>query len=222
MTCQKLTLFDLDNTLLTGDSDVLWCDFLIKQGVLDRDEFSARNADMEARYKAGTVPVREFSDFYVGTLTRRTVDDWQALRQQFLADEIIPRIPQSACDLVSKHQDQHELVAITTATNRFITELTALHLNVAHLIATDAEIVDGIFSGRAEGQLNMREGKVVRLHAWLAARGSSRSDFMITAYSDSINDLPLLLAADTPVAVNPDDQLRQWALAGGHTILNLR
>ena len=177
---------------------------------------------MEARYKAGTVPVREFSDFYVGTLTRRTVDDWQAQRQQFLADEIIPRSPQSARDLISKHQDQHELVAITTATNRFITELTALHLNVAHLIATDAEIVDGIFSGRAEGQLNMREGKVVRLHAWLAARGSSRSDFMITAYSDSINDLPLLLAADTPVAVNPDDPLRQWALAGGHTILNLR
>lgn len=83
-------------------------------------------------------------------------------------------------------------------------------------------MVDRIFSGRAEGQLNMREGKVVRLHAWLAARGSSRSDFMITAYSDSINDLPLLLAADTPIAVNPDDPLRQWALAGGHTILNVR
>lgn len=102
MTCQKLTLFDLDNTLLTGDSDVLWCDFLIKQGILDRDELSAHNADMEARYKAGTVPVREF---YVGTLTRRTVDDWQALRQQFLADEIIGCVPQSARVLISKHQD---------------------------------------------------------------------------------------------------------------------
>ena len=219
---QKLTLFDLDNTLLTGDSDVLWCDFLIKQGLLDRDEFSARNADMDARYKAGTVRVREFSEFYVGTLSGRSVDAWEPLRSEFLVSEIIPRIPQTARDLVRKHQDEDDLIAITTATNRFITELTARHLNVEHLIATETEIIDGIFSGRTEGQLNMREGKVVRLHAWLASRGATRSDFEITAYSDSINDLPLLLAADLPIVVNPDAQLAQWATAGGHTVLNLR
>ena len=219
---QKLTLFDLDNTLLTGDSDVLWCDFLIKHGILDREEFSARNADMDARYRAGTVRPREFSDFYVGTLAGRTKDAWQPLRQQFLDDEIIPRIPQSARQLVRQHQDDGTLIAITTATNRFITELTARHLDVEHLIATDTEIIDGVFSGRTEGQLNMREGKVVRLHAWLASRGSTRSDFEITAYSDSINDLPLLLAVDFPIVVNPDEQLAQWALTGGHTVLNLR
>lgn len=218
----KLTLFDLDNTLLTGDSDVLWCDFLIKRGILDHQQFSARNADMEARYKAGTVRIREFSEFYVGTLAGRSVDEWEPLRSEFLEHEIIPRIPQTARDLVNKRLDEDDLVAITTATNRFITELTARHLGVAHLIATETEMIDGVFSGRTEGQLNMREGKVVRLHAWLASNGATRSDFEITAYSDSINDLPLLLAADFPVAVNPDEQLAQWASAGQHAVLNLR
>jgi len=218
----KLTLFDLDNTLLTGDSDVLWCDFLIGQGVLDREEFAARNADMEARYKAGTVRAREFSEFYVGTLAGRSQDDWEPLRQQFLEEEIIPRIPPAARELVQRHQDDDDLIAITTATNRFITELTARHLDVQHLIATETQIIDGVFSGRTEGQLNMREGKVVRLHAWLAAQGSTLSDFDITAYSDSINDLPLLLAVDAPIVVDPDERLAAWAQEHGHPILHLR
>ena len=222
MTRAKLTLFDLDNTLLTGDSDVLWCDFLIAQGVLDREEFAARNADMEARYKAGTVRVREFSEFYVGTLAGRSQEDWEPLRQQFLEEEIIPRIPPAARELVQKHQDDDDLIAITTATNRFITELTARHLDVQHLIATETQIIDGVFSGRTEGQLNMREGKVVRLHAWLAAQGSTLSDFDITAYSDSINDLPLLLAVDAPIVVDPDERLAAWAQEHGHPILHLR
>lgn len=217
-----LALFDFDNTLLNGDSDVLWCDFLIKRGILDREQFAARNADMDARYRAGAVPIREFSDFYVGTLAGRSMDDWQPLRSEFLEREIIPRIPQAARDLVNKHLDDDDLVAITTATNRFLAELSARHLGVEHLIATETEIVDGVFTGRTAGQLNMREGKVVRLHAWLASRGATRSDFEITAYSDSINDLPILLAADVPVVVNPDPQLAQWASAGGHTVLNLR
>jgi HAD superfamily hydrolase (TIGR01490 family) len=218
----KLTLFDLDNTLLTGDSDVLWCDFLIRQGILDYDEFSARNANMEARYKAGTVGVREFSEFYVSTLAGRSVDDWEPLRTEFLESEIIPRIPQAARDLVSKHQSGDDLVAITTATNRFITELTARHLNVDNLIATEAQVVNGAFSGRTEGVLNMREGKVTRLHDWLATRGATRSDYKITAYSDSINDLPLLLAVDTPVAVDPDEKLAAWARENRHTVLRMR
>lgn len=218
----KLTLFDLDNTLLSGDSDVLWCDFLIANGILDREEFAIRNADMEARYKAGSVRVREFTEFYVGTLAGRRVDDWQPLRREFLEREIVPRIPQSARELVRSHQDRDELVAITTATNRFITELTAQHLGVDHLIATEPEVIDGMFSGRTDGQLNMREGKVVRLHSWLASRGAIRSEFEITAYSDSINDLPLLLAADQPIAVDPDEQLAQWAAQGGHAVISLR
>jgi len=218
----RLALFDLDHTLLSGDSDVLWCDFLIRRGVLDGDSFSARNADMEARYKAGTVRVREFTEFYVGTLAGRSAADWEPLRQQFLVEEIVPRIPDAVRALVEEHRAGGDLMAITTATNRFITELTAAHLAIDHLIATEPEIVDGVFTGRTEGQLNMREGKVVRLHAWLAERGQKLSDFHSTAYSDSINDLPLLLAVDVPVVVDGDARLSFWAREYGHKALHFR
>jgi HAD superfamily hydrolase (TIGR01490 family) len=218
----RLTLFDLDHTLLSGDSDVLWCDFLIRIGVLDRVSFAARNADMEARYKAGTVRVREFSEFYVGTLAGRSAVDWEPLRRQFLHEEIVPRIPAAARELVEQHRAAGDLIAITTATNRYITELTAAHLDVAHLIATEPEVLDGAFTGRTAGQLNMREGKVVRLHAWLTEREQRLSDFHSTAYSDSINDLPLLLAVDVPVVVDGDDKLTAWAAEHGHRMLHLR
>ena len=217
----KLTLFDLDHTLLSGDSDVLWCEFLIREGALDSDSFAARNADMEARYQAGTVGVEEFADFYLGTLTGRTPEDLEALRQTFLADWIVPRIPASAVDLVSRHLDAGEMVVMTTATNRFITELTALYFGIEHLIATEPQVVGGLFTGRSKGVLNMREGKVRRLHDWLKARGHQLRDFESTAYSDSINDLPLLLAVDRAVAVDPDAGLRKESLERSWEILQL-
>jgi HAD superfamily hydrolase (TIGR01490 family) len=219
---QKLTLFDLDHTLLTGDSDVLWCDFLIAQGLLDRDQFAARNADMDARYRAGTVDAREFSEFYIGTLAGRRVADCEALRAAFLSTEIAPRIPPSAHALVRQHLDAGDRVVMTTATNRYLTELTAQHVNIAHLIATEPEIVNGVFTGKASGSLNMREGKVLRLSAWLAERGMQREALQVTAYSDSINDLPLLQFADTPVAVNPDATLHAWANNHQHRVISLR
>ncbi|MEO7253844.1 MAG: HAD-IB family hydrolase [Casimicrobium sp.] len=218
----KLTLFDLDNTLLSGDSDVLWCDFLVARRVLDSASFSVRNVEMDARYRAGTVTKQEFSEFYVGTLAGRTPGDWESLRQEFLATEIIPRVPLLARARVRLHLDAGDLVVMTTATNRFITELTARYLNIENLIATEPELREGKFSGRTEGTLNMRDGKVVRLHAWLAARGAKLADYLSTAYSDSINDLPLLQAVNTPVAVDPDDQLAAWARQHGHLTLSLR
>lgn len=217
----KLTFFDLDHTLLSGDSDVLWCEFLIREGALDSGSFAARNADMEARYQAGTVGVEEFADFYLGMLTGLTPEDLEALRQTFLADWIVPRIPASAVDLVSRHLDAGELVVMTTATNRFITELTALYFGIEHLIATEPQVVGGLFTGRSKGVLNMREGKVRRLHDWLKARGHQLRDFESTAYSDSINDLPLLLAVDRAVAVDPDARLRKESLERSWEILQL-
>ncbi len=202
--------------MLSGDSDVLWCDFLIAKGILDREEFAARNADMETRYKAGTVGLQEFADFYVGTLAGRAPKDWEPVRQEFLATVIVPRIPQSAQDLVDRHLDAGELVVMTTATNRFITELTALYFGIEHLLATEPEVSDGLFTGRSQGTLNMREGKVTRLHEWLAARGHALDAFHSTAYSDSINDLPLLSVVRRAVAVDPDAKLaavareRKW------------
>ena len=218
----KLTLFDLDHTLLNGDSDVLWCDFLIEQGLLERESFAARNADMDARYRAGTVGVEEFANFYVGTLAGRTRAQWEPLRQQFLASVIVPRIGKDAIHLVRHHLDADDLVVLTTATNRFITELTAGYLEIDHLIATEVEIEGAHFTGRTEGTLNMREGKVLRLHTWLADIGYALSDFDSHAYSDSINDLPLLQAVQRAVAVDPDARLRAEADARGWQVLQLQ
>ena len=217
----KLTLFDLDHTLLSGDSDVLWCDFLIEQGVLERQSFAVRNADMEARYKAGTVGLDEFANFYVGTLAGRTPLDWEPLRQTFLVTTILPRIGRPALDLVNRHLDAGDLVVMTTATNRFITELTAIYFGIEHLIATEPQLQDGKFTGRTSGTLNMREGKVTRLHSWLSGCGHRFKDFDSTAYSDSINDLPLLQAVKRAIAVNPDMQLREKAQARGWKVLQL-
>jgi HAD superfamily hydrolase (TIGR01490 family) len=217
----RLTLFDLDHTLLSGDSDVLWCDFLMEKGLLDRTEFAARNADMETRYKAGTVGTQEFADFYVGTLVGRTAAQWEDARREFLDAWIAPRIPAAATQLVQQHVRDGDLVVLTTATNRFITELTARHVGIEHLIATDPQVVDGRFTGRCRGTLNMRQGKVERLHAWLSSRHQSLGEFTTMAYSDSINDLPLLEAVDEPVAVDPDARLEPIALARGWPVLRL-
>jgi len=217
----KLTLFDLDNTLLTGDSDVLWCDFLMDKGELDRAVFAPRNADMETRYKAGTVGTQEFADFYMGTLAGRSAREWEPLRQEFLATKVVPRIPGAAVQLVRNHLDAGDLVVMTTATNRFITELTALYFDVEHLIAIEPEVEGERFTGRSRGVLNMREGKVARLHEWMAARGHALRDIESTAYSDSINDLPLLEAVDEAVAVDPDPRLAAIAQQRGWRVLRL-
>lgn len=211
----RLALFDLDHTLLLGDSDVLWCDFLMDEGVLARDAFAQRSADIEARYKAGTVDAAEFAQFYLSTLAGRTPADWEPLRQRFLHEQVIPRIPRASHALVQQHRRAGDRVVLTTATNRFLTLLTAAHLGIADVIATEPELVDGRFTGRSSGVLNMREGKVVRLHAWLAQQGQRLEQFDSTAFSDSINDLPLLEAADHAVVVNGDAKLSAIAAQRG-------
>jgi HAD superfamily hydrolase (TIGR01490 family) len=220
-TQEGLALFDLDHTLLLGDSDVLWCDFLMDEGVLDRAAFAQRSADIEARYKAGTVDAAEFAHFYLSTLRGRTAADWEPLRQRFLHEQVIPRIPQASLDLVQHHQRQGDRVVLTTATNRFLTTLTADHLGIAEVIATEPELVDGCFTGSSTGVLNMRAGKVTRLHAWLAQQDLQLDRFDSTAYSDSINDLPLLEAANHAVVVNADAALAAIAQERGWRVLTL-
>jgi HAD superfamily hydrolase (TIGR01490 family) len=221
MTAPRLVLFDLDDTLLSGDSDVLWCDFLMDKGLLERAVFAQRNADMDARYRAGTVGAQEFADFYVGTLAGRTPAQWEELRQEFMATQVAPRIPAAALELVKRHRDTGDLAVMTTATNRYITELTALHFAIEHLLATEPEVQGGRFTGRCSGTLNMRSGKVERLHEWLGARGQGLREFHSTAYSDSINDLPLLEAVDEAVAVDPDPRLAAIARERGWRVLRM-
>ena len=220
---QTLALFDLDHTLLSGDSDVLWCDWLMREGLLDRASFEPRNAAMEAGYQAGTVTVAEFCGFYVGTLAGRTLAQWAPWRQRFLTEAIAPRIPDAARAQVRQHQEAGHTVVMTTATNRVITELTAQHLGIKHLIATECECgADGRYTGRVAGTPNMREGKVTRLHAWLAERGTTLDVHDSVAYSDSMNDVPLLSAARRAVAVDPDARLAALALERGWTVLRWR
>lgn len=219
----KLVVFDLDHTLLDGDSDVLWCDFLIAKRVIDAADFGPRNAAMARDYQAGTVSVRAFCDFYVSTLAGRAPAQWEPLRQAFLREAIAPRLGAASRALVRQRQDEGALVVLSTATNRFITDLTAQELGIRHLIATECEVAaDGHFTGQVQGLPNMREGKVTRLHAWLAARGQALLDFESWAYSDSLNDLPLLLATNHAVAVNPDAKLAAAAGERAWPVLHLR
>jgi HAD superfamily hydrolase (TIGR01490 family) len=218
-----LTLFDLDHTLLDGDTDVLWCDFLLARGAVDRALFEEKNQGMEREYRAGTVSAQAFCEFYVSTLAGRTRAQWEPLRREFLGAVIAPRIGAAAHALVERHRGAGDLVVLTTATNRFLTELTAAHLGLPHLIATECEVDDdGHFTGRIAGLLNMREGKVTRLHAWLALQRMDLRDCESTFYSDSINDLPLLSAVRHPVAVNPDLRLAAVAAERGWPVLQLR
>ena len=219
----KLALFDLDHTLLDGDSDVLWCDFLIQRGVLDAAEFGARNAQMERDYKAGSVSVAAFCGFYVATLAMRTRAQWEPLRHEFIETVVVPRIGSAALALVGRHREAGNLAVLTTATNRFITEPTAAYLGIEHLIASECELdAAGDFTGRNTGTLNMREGKVERLHAWLNARGIALADCSATFYSDSANDLPLLRIVQHAVAVNPDATLAAEAARRGWPLMQLR
>ena len=225
MQLPTLALFDLDHTLLSGDSDVLWCEFLVRHGQLPRSHLE-RNAAMDAGYRAGTVSVAEFCNFYVSQLAGRSPAEWAPWLRRFLQGEVWPRIPPDALALVESHRAQGHSLVLTTATNRVITQLTAEALSIPHLIATEAALVDGRYSGDVAGQPNMREGKVARLQAWLAERGldgAARTAALGTAwfYSDSINDLPLLCAVGHPVVVDPDPRLLAHATAKGWSLRQL-
>ena len=218
----RLTLFDLDHTLLDGDSDQLWCEFLMDRGVLPREPFETLNRDMARDYATGEVSAQDFCDFYIGTLAGRSADEWGVLRRDYIDGCIVPRIPATALELVARHRDAGDLMLLTTATCRFLSEPTAAHLGFANLIATECETgADGRFTGRSRGVLNMREGKPKRLQQWLGEQRLLLANCESTLYSDSINDLPLLSAVKHPVAVNPDARLAAVAAVHGWPVLRL-
>lgn len=216
----SLALFDLDETLLAGDSDYEWGQFLVERGVLDRATYESRNREFYDRYRAGTLDLAEFLDFQLKPLSwfsREQLDAWHA---EFMTAKILPMIRPGARDLLDRHRDAVRV--IITATNAFVTGPVAAFFGVPHLIATDLESVDGRFTGRAAGTPCFREGKVSKLDEWLAARGQRLADFDESwFYSDSANDLPLLSLVTHPVAVHPDDHLRAHASAAGWPILTI-
>jgi HAD superfamily hydrolase (TIGR01490 family) len=216
----SLALFDLDNTLLAGDSDFEWAQFLIDRGVLDREVYEARNQQFYDEYKAGTLDIREFLDFQLKPLSRHprhVLDAWHA---EYMRERIEPMIRDSARALVERHRG--DLCVIITATNSFVTAPIARAFGIEHLIATEPEVCNGEFTGGVSGTPSFREGKVERLESWLASRGETiKNHLKSTFYSDSHNDLPLLGMVTHPVAVDPDAALRAHAEARGWPVISL-
>lgn len=219
----NLALFDLDNTLLPLDSDYEWGQFLCRTGAVDQAAFAARNAAFFAQYQEGTLDPVEYLEFAFGTLARfprKQLDSWHA---EFMAEVIEPAIYPAARALVQEHQAAGDLVAIITATNRFVTGPIAAAFAVEHLIAAEPELAaDGAITGRLVGIPPFGNGKVVNTELWLKSLGFSLQGFeRSTFYSDSQNDIPLLSAVTHPVATNPNARLAEHAREHNWPILNL-
>lgn len=219
----NLALFDLDNTLLAGDSDFEWAQFLIGKGVVDPEIHAARNQQFYEQYKAGTLDIHEFLDFQLAPLARHdrtTLDAWHA---EFMQRSILPIVGTGARGLVDRHLAAGDLCAIVTATNSFVTGPIARAFGIPHLVATVPAWDGRAFTGKARGTPAFQAGKIERVGAWLESLGLwwggfGRSWF----YSDSHNDLPLLSIVTDPVAVDPDDTLRAHAREMGWPVISLR
>jgi len=219
----NLVLFDLDNTLLSGDSDFEWAQFLIGKGVLDRELQEARNVEFYEHYKAGTLDIFEFLDFQLGPLARHPRAQLDAWHREFMAQSIRPMITDRARALVQQHLDNQALVAVVTATNAFVTGPIVREFGIPHLVATIPAQEGGNFTGKPRGMPAFKAGKIERVEAWLESLGLHLGSFEHSwFYSDSHNDLPLMGRVTHPVAVDPDDTLRAHALDKGWPVISLR
>lgn len=215
-----LALFDLDNTLLGGDSDHAWGQFLVDQGIVDARRYQDANDLFYAQYQQGGLDIHAYLRFALEPLTRFTQAELAALHRRFMAEVIAPlRLPKADA-LLDRHRARDDRLLIITATNSFVTRPIAHWLGVPELLATEPELRDGRYTGAYSGTPCFREGKVVRLEEWLAQTGESLAGSYF--YSDSHNDLALLERVDYPVAVNPDPQLEATAQARGWPLLDLR
>ena len=223
VTNMNLVLFDLDNTLLSGDSDFEWAQFLISKGVLDKEVHEARNQQFYQAYKEGTLDIHVFLDFQLAPLVRHSRRELDAWHREFMTDRILPIIGAPARALVQRHRAEGALMAIVTATNSFVTGPICREFGIEHLIATVAAQENGCFTGKPRGVPAFREGKIERVEAWLESLGLSWTSFVSSHfYSDSHNDLPLLMKVINPVAVDPDDKLRSHATEQRWPVISLR
>ncbi|CAN4267544.1 SerB Phosphoserine phosphatase [Methylophilaceae bacterium] len=220
---QNLALFDLDNTLLAGDSDYNWSLFLIKQGLLDEKTHHERNEQFYLDYKNGNLDIYKFLAFQLKPLSEHSMADLNALHAKYMDSVIRPMMTQKAQDLVNQHKAQGDLCLVITATNSFVTKPIAQAYGIAHLIGTDPEMVNGAYTGGVAGVPSFQEGKVTRLKLWLAERGQELADFEQSYfYSDSHNDLPLMKLVTHPVAVDADAKLTDYAQQHGWPHISLR
>ncbi|MFZ1640823.1 MAG: HAD family hydrolase [Candidatus Contendobacter sp.] len=216
----SLAIFDLDNTLLGGDSDYLWGQFLVERGLVEGEAYECENQRFYDQYRAGTLDIHEFLAFMLRPLAQNPLVELLDWRARFIEAKIRPILLPQATALVERHRDAGDTLLIITATNRFITEPIAELLGVPHLLATEPEFADGRYTGRPVGIPCFQHGKVERLDAWLVETGHDLAGSWF--YSDSRNDLPLLSRVTYPVAVDPDDVLARHAREHGWPIRSLR
>jgi len=216
----SLALFDLDNTLLAGDSDYLWGCFLVDKGLVGKRLYEEANERFYREYAEGKLDIHEFLNFALQPLANNDAELLKSLHQEFMEKHIRPIMTQGGKDLIAKHRSQGDHPVIITATNSFVTAPIALEFGVSDLIATEPEIIDERYTGRVEGTPCFQKGKIERLHAWLDVTQIEFDNSWF--YSDSHNDLPLLEQVSHPVAVDPDDQLRAIASERGWPITSFR
>ncbi|WP_067983752.1 HAD family hydrolase [Neptuniibacter pectenicola] len=216
----SLAIFDLDNTLLGGDSDHAWGEFLCEKGIVDSDEYRRANDYFYEQYKNGGLDIYEFLNFALRPLTKLDTTQLNTLHQQFMAEKIEPIILPKALELLKNHKARGDYLLIITATNHFVTGPIAKRLGVDAIIATDPEVIDGQYTGKVAGIPCFQAGKVTRLHEWLSTSPHSLDNSYF--YSDSHNDLPLLELVTNPIAVNPDEILEAHANEHLWPVLDLR
>lgn len=223
MTSRRLALFDLDHTLLPLDSDYQWADYLARTGRAgDPDEARRQNDDLMDRYNRGELTAEQAAEFMLGLLAAHAPFDLAAWHETFMAEVIRPSITPAARALVESHLEAGDLCAVVTATNSFVTAPIARAFGIPHLVATDAEVQRGRYTGRILGTPSFKEGKVVRVNDWLAAMGLGLADFPESFfYSDSVNDVPLLEKVTRPIAANPSPTLRAIAQERGWQVIDL-
>ena len=215
-----LALFDLDNTLLDGDSDYLWGCFLVEHGIVDGEFYTSENQRFYKQYLQGSLDIYEFLRFQLKPLAAHSCAQLEHWREKFLAEKIDPILLSKARDLLDQHRARGDELLIISATNRFITEPIARRYGVSHLLATEPEIINGEYTGGVTGTPCFQAGKVEHLHAWLQQNHQDLNGSWF--YSDSHNDLPLLEQVDHPVAVDPDNKLKSHARRLGWPIISLR
>jgi len=219
----NLALFDLDNTILAGDSDYNWSRFLIQEGYLDGAIHAEKNEKFYADYKAGTLDIYAFVEFQFKPLARNPRTVLNQLLKKYVEEVIKPMITEKARALVKRHQDEGDLIIVITATNSFITKPIAELFGIENLIGTDPEEKEGEFTGKVLGLPSFKEGKVTRLEVWLKNKNLSLACFEKSYfYSDSHNDLPLMQKVTHPVAVDSDDVLSEYAKSKGWPQISLR
>jgi HAD superfamily hydrolase (TIGR01490 family) len=215
-----LAIFDLDNTLIAGDSDHSWGVFLVEKQLVDAETYRLANDGFYADYKNGTLDIRAYLQFSLAPLTRHSMADLQALHAEFMRDHIEPLMLPKAEALLKQHREQGDHLLIITATNGFVTRPIATRLGVADILATDPEVVDGCYTGNFVGEPCFQAGKITHLHNWLKHNHHSLDGAYF--YSDSINDLPLLEQVDHPLVVDADERLAAIARERNWKAISLR